>query len=436
MSSPVPQETSSLIARDVRGTYAGIVVFVGIAVLNLSNAAFHLIAARDLGPADYSEVVSLLALSGIVGLPLTALQVLVARYVAGDAARGQDGAIAGVTRRTLAAAGALSLVITAGLLALTPLIQQLLSIDSPIPVILTALITPPALMAPVLFGLAQGLQRFGVLTLAIGLGAITRLLILLGLIGAGLSVNGALMATLIGSAVALASPLIPLRRWLRPMPITEPIPSVRELTRAVIPIAMGMLAITSLTTADLIIAKVALPDADAGIYGSASLIGRLLLYVPATVATVLLPKVSSRAAANRNTSDILGASLGVTAVISTAGLLLFLAAPTTIVDASFGSRFDAGSSLLGLFGVSMTGYALLNILLIYHLGHGSARMSWLLLIGAVVQLIGYSVFHQSGKELLAVEITVAIALLIAHEVLIERSAGFVGTWVRNTVARR
>jgi len=431
----VPQPTNPRIAGDVRGIRAGIIVFVGIAVLNLSNAAFHLTAARYLGPADYSEVVSLLALSGMIGLPLGALQVLVARYVAGDAARGQEGAIAGVTRRTLAAAGAVSLAITAAMLVLAPLIQDILSIESPIPVILTALITPPALMAPVLFGLAQGLQRFGVLTLAIGFGAITRIVILLGLIGAGLSVSGALMATLIGGAVSLALPLIPLGRWLRRMPSTEPIPTVRELARTVVPIAAGTLAITSLTTADLIIAKVALPDADAGIYGSASLIGRLLLYVPATVATVLLPKVSSRAAANRETSDILGASLVVTAVFSAAGLLLFLAAPVAIVDASFGSRFNAGSSLLALFGVSMTGYALLNILLMYHLGHGSARMSWLLLVGAVAQLIGYSAFHDSGRELLVVGITTALVLLGAHELLIERSFGSAVTWLRAALGR-
>jgi O-antigen/teichoic acid export membrane protein len=412
------------------------IVFAGIAALNLSNSAFHLVAARYLGPADYSEVVSLLALSGMIGLPLGALQVLVARYVAANAALGRVGAVAGVTHRNLALAGTLSLAVTAALLALTPVIREQLSIDGSLPVILTALIAPPALVVPVLYGLAQGLQRFGALAISMGVGALARVVVLLALLEFGLSVNGALAATLIGSFISLLLPLGLLALWLKQPGSHEDVPSMRELLRAVLPIMVGTLAITSLTTADLIIAKITLSDEDAGIYGSASLIGRLILYVPATIATVLLPKVSGRAAANRGTTDILGASLVVTAVISAAGLVLFLAVPAVIVEASFGASFDDGSSLLGLFGVSMTGYALLNILLMYHLGHGSTQMSWLLLAGAVAQVIGYALLHESGRELLAVGIATSFALLLAHELLIERSSRSAVTWVRSSVARR
>src|SRR5262249_45020249 len=119
-----------------------------------------------------------------------------------------------------------------------------------------------------------------------------------------------------------------------------------------------------------------------------------------------------------------------------AGLVLLVVAPVAIVNVSFGSSFDAGSSLLGLFGVSMTGYALLNVLLMYHLGHGSVRMSWLLLAGAVVQLGGYALLHDSGRQLVAVGIVVAIGLLVAHELLIERSLGHAVGWTRTVVTAR
>ena len=62
----------------------------------------------------------------------------------------------------------------------------------------------------------------------------------------------------------------------------------------------------------MIVTKATLDSTDAGIYGGASIIGRLVLYVPAAIATVLLPKVSSRAELKRETSDILGASIAVT----------------------------------------------------------------------------------------------------------------------------
>ena len=69
----------------------------------------------------------------------------------------------------------------------------------------------------------------------------------------------------------------------------------------------------------------------------------------------------------------------------------------------------------------MSGYALLNVLLIYHLARNATAMSWLLLAGAVLQLGGYMLWHDSPRQLLAVSIATMVALVVAHEVGVERS---------------
>ncbi len=69
----------------------------------------------------------------------------------------------------------------------------------------------------------------------------------------------------------------------------------------------------------------------------------------------------------------------------------------------------------------MSGYAVLNVLLIYHLARNAGSMSWLLLAGSVLQLVGYMLLHDSARQLLAVSIATMLALVVAHEVLIERS---------------
>jgi O-antigen/teichoic acid export membrane protein len=421
------------VAREVRGTHAGLIVFAGIATLNIGNALFHLIAARHLGPAEYAEVVSLLALASLVGLPLGALQILTARYVAADAAQGRRGAIAAVSRRILAVATAIAVVVTLALLVLSPPIRNVLEITGWWPVLLMAAITVPALPTPVLWGVAQGLQRFGTLSISMVSGTIVRLAIVVGLIGSGLTASGVIGATLVGSIVSLVLPLILLRGWLQRPPSRERAPRTTELGRAVVPIAIGTLAITSLTTADLIVAKIVLSDDGAGVYGGASLIGRLLLYVPATIATVLLPKVSSRVAADRGTDDILGASLAVTVIISLGMLAAFVALPTVVVGTSLGSQYDGAVPLVGLFGVAMTGFALLNILLTYHLGRGATSMSMLLFGGALVQLAGYAVFHESSYQLVTVSIVSSAMLLVLHELTITSGSRAAWRWLRVAV---
>jgi len=101
----------------------------------------------------------------------------------------------------------------------------------------------------------------------------------------------------------------------------------------------------------------------------------------------------------------------------------------TIASRVLGTEFQEASDLLARFGLAMTLFAVLNVLLVYHLGHNSSRMTILLAAGALAQLGGYLAFHDSGQQLLAVSISVGVAVLILHEVLIARSSKFVLGWL-------
>ena len=65
----------------------------------------------------------------------------------------------------------------------------------------------------------------------------------------------------------------------------------------------------------------------------------------------------------------------------------------------------------------MTGYALLNVLLVYHLGLERSAFAWLLVTGAVAQIGLFVAFHESPRQLVVVDIGVAIGLLVGHELL-------------------
>jgi hypothetical protein len=72
-----------------------------------------------------------------------------------------------------------------------------------------------------------------------------------------------------------------------------------------------------------------------------------------------------------------------------------------------------------MFGLAMTGYAILNVLLTYHIGLGANRMSWLLLVGAVAQIGLFALFHDTAQTLLWASIFSAAVLIVAHEVVVE-----------------
>ena len=431
MKVPAPSAESSRASAqpaapmgEMRGVRAGTIVFLGIAAGNVGNYLFHFTSARLLGPSSYGDVASLVAVIGLISLPLVGVQVAVARYVAGFVEAGAESSISLFFSRGLRLSLALGLLITAALCGLAFPLSKFLGIDSLVAVVLTALVAGPSLAGPVVWGMAQGLQRFVLFAVSIGIGPATRPLMAGILLAAGFGVAGAMGATLIAAVVALAVPLFVLRRWLvRDTHIPSPVPA-REVTGYLLPAMVGVLSITSLTTADVIVAKAALSDHDAGLYGSASLIGRVILYLPAAIVLVLLPKVAAREAAGRESRDVLVKSLLVTIGFCVVAAATYAVAPKLLVFLAFGSSFEDAAGLLWMFALAMSGYAVLNVLLAYHLGRGANRLSFLLLGGALVQITLFAVFHGSPEQLLVIDIAVAFALLAAHE-LLEPAARFV-----------
>jgi O-antigen/teichoic acid export membrane protein len=134
---------------------------------------------------------------------------------------------------------------------------------------------------------------------------------------------------------------------------------------------------------------------------------------------VLLPKVSQRVAARQDPSGIVGKSVLVTGAFCLCATLFYAVFGDLIVRILFGSQYDAAAGLLWMFGLAMTGYAVLNVLLTYHIGLGATRMSWLLLVGAAAQIGLFALFHDTPQMLLWASILTAALLTVAHELLVE-----------------
>jgi O-antigen/teichoic acid export membrane protein len=401
----------------MRGMRAGAIMLVGVAVVNVGNYVFHLIAARDLGPSDYGDLVALLTLSSLVCLPLTALQVVISRYVAHFTALGEPSAANRVNRRV--AAGTIGFAIVALLLigALAPLIEGWLSIASGWAILLTAALTVPSALTPVVWGVAQGLQRFSLLALSMAMGSVARIVPLLAFVAVGLSTPAAVTATLIGVTASLALPFLPLRGWFERTAAAGGTAdaSAVQLLRTSGPVMVALVAFTSLTQSDVLAANATLSDTASGVYGAASLIGRVVLYLPAAIVAVLLPKVAARSASDRPAVDILGLSLLTTFLFCALSTAVYGAVPGTIVRVAFGAKYEGARDLLLPFGVAMTALAVINVLLYYHLGRGQHRFAWILGAAAVGQVAAFSAFHSSPRTLVFDTIGVSVLVLVCHE---------------------
>ena len=391
----------------------GIQVLVAIVVLNLGTYAFQLAAGQLLGPAGFGELAALLALLNLIGLPLGAVQIALARHVAELRASHRDLAADALARAFLLAGVGGSLGLMALYAALLVPLDHVLGLSSIVPLALLGLAIPAAVALPVMLGLLQGEQRFREYSVALAATGALRP----GIFGAayfyGYRLTGAVVAIVLA---AFAGCGLAARRSLEVLRAGEGgLRVLRDPARAMVPIAAGFLAITALTNIDLLFAKGALSDDDAGVFGAGALIGRAILYLPTAMFAVMLPRVAARRIAGGDTRDILGRTvllLTVLCVVFTATLFLF---PETILSLFFGDDYLEGASELGLFGLAASLFSLLNLYVNYDLARGERRLAYELAVLAALQIVALALFHGDIRTILLVDVAVGALGLAYYE---------------------
>jgi O-antigen/teichoic acid export membrane protein len=402
------------------GARAGILVFAGIALGNATTTVFHLVSARWLGPTGYADLVVLLVILGLVSFPLAGVQYSLARSVARAHALGRGGDVRATYRRYLAVTGLVGIGLTLVCAALAVPIGTALDVENTTAILLAAAAIVPALVGPVTAGLAQGLERFKLYAAGQVLVPVLRLTMLLLAVALGLGIAGAMAANAAALALGVGLFIWLLRTWAhRPDKSQTEFPRDRMLLASVI----GILALTSLTTIDVLVAKSSLAEEDAGLYAAASLVGRVLLFLPAAVVTVLLPRVASRVARGQETRTVLVASAATTAGICLAATVVLAVVPTIVLRLGFGAEYVDAAPLLWRFGIAMTLFAVLNIAFVYDIARGDWRGSALLAVGAVLQLALFLMFHSSATMLVTVDMVIAAVLVLGMVVITRTMPG-------------
>jgi O-antigen/teichoic acid export membrane protein len=151
------------------------------------------------------------------------------------------------------------------------------------------------------------------------------------------------------------------------------------------------------------------------VYAAAALVGKAVLFLPAAVVTVLLPKAAVREAAGAPSQGILFASAAVTLAVTLSATAVLALVPESTLVSAFGGDFRDSTELLGWFGLTMTALALVNVYLSVYFAQRDARFPLLVLSAAVLQVIGVSAFHGEPLSIVFVTLVCATAVLIVHE---------------------
>lgn len=382
-------------------------MIVGSNLANFFAYLFHLVIGRMLGPSGYGELASILSLVGLFSVAFGFLGLVIVKFVSGMKENEVHSFFSWITKRSLVAAGFVSLI----LLLTSGYLSSFLNVS-----VSSVIISAPLLfilfMGFIYTSFLQGLLRFGRLVISNNLSLFGRLLLGVLFVYLGFSVFGALAGVLISSLLGLFLALYYLKDYWRQGKSRFVFKKSKEVFSYAIPIFIMSMATNSMYMSDVILVKHFFNPHLAGIYASLSTMGKIIFYGTAPIAAVMFPLVSKGHAKGGNYKKVFFLSVFMTLLLVVGLIVIYWLFPNLVLGILYGNKFIEGVPYLVWFGVFIGLFTLSSLFLNYFLSKGTTVVTYIGLVAAVAQIAGIYLFHKDILQVISVSIWVSLILLI------------------------
>jgi O-antigen/teichoic acid export membrane protein len=375
-------------------------LFAAMMVGNVFGYLFQLAMGRMLSVAEYGEMNALMSLMVMFGIPLAALVNFFARETSVYFSKGDSASVRGLHRYGLTRTCWIAAFVICPLAFLSPFIGRYIGVSFDKVILVFTCVFVGAL-ATVNTGVIQGMQYFRSLSF-IGAGAsFFKFAFAIVFVWFGWGVLGAL-----GGLLATGLTLLVYSQWL----ILSSLPREKKafhLSFGKIYKYVGGLFLANaffgvLTQVDVMLVKHYFTPQEAGLYASAAILGKAVMYLPGAIVLALFPMAAANQAAGQSSSGMLIKAIGLTLALSGGGAVILHFFPGVIMGTLFGARYLPAAPLTAIFGLAMLPMALILVLMNYLLAQGRVRFVVFLAMAGIVELAGIHFFRNNLHNILYV----------------------------------
>lgn len=393
----------------------GASLLVGFMVVNFLAYLFQLLMGRFLATDEYGVLISLMALLTLLLVPMTALQMTIAKFVAEWKGKGEGGKTADFFSRVCHWIG----LVTIGLVLVAFLTIKawgsFLHISNLFILSSFALLVGSSFLSLVPIGFLQGLLRFREFTIANLISPMTRIIFGLTFVVIGLKLEGAIGALLIGAVLTIVFGFGFLSKDFKPSPVVQKGAFESRMIRFLIGSFLITLTLTSFINTDLVLVKHFFSGPEAGIYSAGSVLGRMIYFGLYPLSLFLLPVVAERKGRGESSLKIVGQVFAIALFLALMGILIFSLASTLLVRIFFlgSTQYVAVSPLLGRFAMVFSLVAMISLSLNLFLALNKPLLAIWGILGVILQIAGIILWHQSLDQVLWVSVSSCLFVFLA-----------------------
>lgn len=291
-------------------------------------------------------------------------------------------------------------LITASLL--TPFISRYMHIGN-FNVLLVFIAIAAAMGGMINNGFIQGYHYFQIFSFLIIIGAVFKYVFCLLFVYFNHSTRGILYGlTGTGLALSFISFYYLIIKFKKKHQNNKFVPDYSDIKYYLIPMIIANFIFGAIHQTDMILVKHFFSPHDAGIYSSAAIMGKAVMYLPGAIVLSLFPMVSAEKARKGNTLHLLFKALGVNFLLSGSGVLLLNLFPDFIIGNLFGARYMQASDIVGFFSLAMFPIGIITIIINYFLALGKVKFTYSLAVSLFIQIAGIYLYHDTLKNVLSV----------------------------------
>lgn len=386
-------------------------VFLGTGILSIGNYLYHVIMGRMLGPSEYGVLESIISFSYILSVPLLTLNLIIVKYVSSYKGKNDYTSISSFYAFLIQRFLREGVVICLILILLSPFITSFLHLSSYSYSILLVLFVFTGLFSGLGRGVLQGMSNFFGLAVSNIVEATSKLFIAILLVFIGLKAQGGIIGIVISSVLAFIAAYLFLSK-IRVKNVKS-FSDHKLIGKYTFPTFFTTLALTSLFTSDVLLARHFLPAQTAGYYAALSVLGKVVYFAVSPISLVMFPFVSERHAKGEKYTNILLISLSLTFLGSFSVVGIYYLFPELAVLSLFGRHFISISSYVANFGIFIALYSLCFLLANFFLSIHRMVATYMVVVAAVVQIILLYFFHYGIGQMISINIGITFLLLIS-----------------------
>ncbi len=347
---------------------------------------FQVLMGRLLCDSEFAAFSSLNSLTMIVGSPLAALMMLIARRVARLNATNNTAVLSWLYRFWQTRVLGTFLVLGCILARAMPQVQAFVKTSDGVAVWLFWGVLAINALVLVNAAFLQGFQRFAwlgglsVIIVALKIGIACGLIV-----AAEWGLRGALTSMMCAGFIIWIAGLIHLQRTFSPQQNQCGNEASGFPLHEVLSCLSATVGFAVLSQADVPLANRVFPPEIAAPYAAAAVLGKAVLYLPGGIALALFPMVAANEHCARSRTAMLRQALTTTALACGIVAIVFSTSGDFIIQAAYGHRYPNASGILAMYGWAMVPLALVFVLKNYFIA--SAKTAYSFLVGGAAFLL-------------------------------------------------